>query len=124
MKSFYVISKEGNGAVFVKGETVKFMYEVYMSCPDPGIEECKRCHEGHRSVPIESSHITVTLGDGVLHRFIEDTLLNQGIRRGGSLHFYITAEDAFEEVGVNCPARGTVVSPNCPLCFKIEDVLK
>ena len=117
MNSFYVISKEGNGPLFAKGDCVDFMYTVTIPCNTPSTEACRICHEGKSGAEIEKDRIFVKIGDYQLHKFIEDTLMNGTIRHGSDIRFYLTPDDAFADVGSD-----DRVQPNSALCFKLVEL--
>lgn len=117
MNSFYVISKEGNGPIYAKGDCAKINCKVFVPCLNPSEKDCMICHEGRSSEPIEDATLEVTLGEGQMHEFIERTLLNGKIRHGSDIRFFLSPEDAFAEVGAD-----NRVEPNSALCFKIVEL--
>ena len=121
MESFYVISKEGNGPIYADGEMLGFLYEVYVPCPDIDLDRCHKCHEGTNGGVIEKGLMQIVLGQGKLHEYIEKTLTNGKIRHGSTVRFYLSAKDAFEDVGVKSTQNGVAIAPESALCFKVEE---
>lgn len=121
MESFHVICKEGNGPIYVDGEILGFLYEVYVPCQKVDRDHCRKCHEGTNGRVIESGLMQVVLGQGKLHEYIEKTLIEGKIRHGSTIRFYLSAKDAFEDVGVKNTQSCVVIEPGTALCFKVEE---
>ena len=116
--SFFVISKEGNGPVFRKGDYAELCYEIRIACENPPEAKCKGCHEGTRPRdPAEKGVACVYIGDGQVHKFIDDALSSGQFRHGSAILFYLSAEDAFADVGAD-----NRVGPNSAVCVRIEEV--
>lgn len=116
--SFIVVSKQGNGPVFRRGDYAELGYEIRIACESPQEDMCKACHEGTRPrKPIEEGVARIHIGDGQVHKFIDDTLSEGQFRHGSAILFYLTADDAFADIGAD-----SRVKPNSALCIRIEEV--
>ena len=52
----------------------------------------------------------------MLHKYIEDVLLTNDIRRGSGIVFFLSAEDAFDDVGVKDKDGNFIVAKNSNIC--------
>ena len=118
MDSYYVCKKSGSGEYYknCKGERIRFLYKVFCCRTYCDPVQCRKCHQMEEYTPVEEGMADFILGDGSLHTFIENVLLNSSIRRGSALTFVLSSKDAFEDIGV--PNK---IPPNTNICCHLEE---
>lgn len=116
--SFYHCIKKGAGDYYKnsRGISIKIQYKVYLCDESCGVHECESCIQHARKQPIQEGMENIVLGEGLLFDYIEETLLNDDIRRASYLLFVLCSKDAFEDIGAL-----PLVPPNNPICIYIEE---
>lgn len=121
-KNFTVV-KYHNGRPYkeLEGQEIEFLYKVRV-CKGGDCTKCKKFDDSH---PLREGKLKVRLGDGILHEFIEDTLLKGNIRQGSAVTFFLTSDEAYGEIGVKLAGSDAdmVIKPNESICcYIIEPV--
>lgn len=121
MKSKCTLKKTNMGPPYklFEGEDITFITKVCKcQCPTG----CDACHVLENRTWLQEETITVKLGDGYLHPFIEEQLLsNENLRRGSAMTFFLTADDAFGEVGVIDADGKFIIGPHECICCYLEE---
>ena len=117
-QSYYYCKKKGVGDYYknCRGVKLKLLYKVFLCDESCCLQKCESCMEKEIKKPIEEGVTSIVLGEGKLFDFIENTLLNEDIRRNTPVVFVLTSKDAFEEIGF--PHK---VPPDSSICIYLEE---
>lgn len=117
-QSYYYCKKKGAGNYYknCRGVKIKFLYKVFLCDNSCCFQKCESCLKTETKKPIEEGITSIVLGEGRLFDFIENTLLNEDIRRNSPVVFVLCPKDAFDEIGF--PSK---VPPDSAICIYLEE---